>query len=144
MTTPKPPSLPKEIVEKDLKYPDYRDKDQLIKEWEDRTFELWYTTSLGWVIPTLLIRHSRRAERADRTYATTLDGKACRVGLGPHVLRRVTVYVRESRRAALQKFLDLRRSGQVTSNQIRDRISSRRAQGQVMRAEGRTSWRWDV
>jgi hypothetical protein len=121
--------LPDGILESDLKYPDYQ-KDRLADY-----FELWNVTGLGWVIPTLLIKHSRRADRSDRTYATTLDGKACRVGLGPHVLRRVTVYVAESRKAALQKYLDIKLEGQKTSNQIRDRISTRRAQTALRRRD---------
>jgi hypothetical protein len=49
-----------------------------------------------------------------------------------------------SRLKSLKPFLELRLKGQGDAGQIRDRISSRRAQGQVMRAEGRSSWRWDV
>lgn len=148
-------TLPDGVVESDLKYPDFKSKDKLAhikvgsEEWayETAQFELWYTESMGWVIPTLLIsRAGRRAPvgTTDRVYATTLDGKPCRVGRGPHVLRTVTVYVRESRLPALQKYLDIRNAGSVTSNEIRDRISSRRAQGQLMRQQGRTSWRWDI
>jgi len=97
---------------------------------------------------SLLERIARATARrgsnvADRTYATTLDGKSVRIGFGPHVRARHTVFVSKSRLAVLQKFLDLRKQGQVTSNEIRDRISSRRAQGQVNRANGLQSWRWE-
>lgn len=145
--------LPKDITAKDLVYPDYKDGDKLTtiqegpESWNKRSasFELWYTEQMGWCIPTLLISNARRgSSNPARTYATTLDGKPVRIGRGPHVKRIVTVYVRESRLKALQHYLDKQKAGAEVSNQIRDRISSRRAQGQIMRAQGRTSWRWDV
>jgi hypothetical protein len=137
-------ALPSDITETDLKYPDYKSKDQLVPQYDNNQFELWYTQQMGWCIPTLRIGGSGRYGSTPRTYATTLDGKQVRIGKGPHVLRTVTVYVRQSRVKVLQKYLDLRTAGAVTSNTIRDRISSRRAQGQVMRAEGRHSWLWDA
>lgn len=121
-------ALPAGIKETDLTY-SWRSKDKLV----DR-FDMYYTERFGWVIPTLFIRKTRRADRADRTYATTLDGKQCTVGLGPHVLRQVSVYVTEKRSKALQPFLDLKQKGAVDSNSIRDRISTRRAQTVLRRA----------
>jgi hypothetical protein len=97
-------------------------------------FEMWYCNGMGWVIPTLLIRTTRRMDRANRTYATSLNGHQCRVGMGPHVLRQVTVYVRATRQSALQKYLDLKLKGEQDSNQIRDRISTRRAMGTMRRS----------
>ena len=129
--------LPTSVKDADLEYPSYKSKDRVVA-----TFDLWHTTSMGWVIPTLLIRRTRRMDRSDRTYATTLDARPVRVGLGPHIDRKVTVYVRESRQAALQSLLDLKDRGEVTSNEIRDRISSRRAQGSLNRANGLTHWSW--
>lgn len=145
--------LPKDITAKDLTRPGYEDKDKLARisegpeSWQYRSaeFEMWYTEQMGWCIPTLLISNARRgSNNPARTYATTLDSKPVRIGRGPHVKRIVTVYVRESRLSALQHYLDKQSAGAEVSNQIRDRISSRRAQGQVMRAQGRSSWRWDV
>jgi hypothetical protein len=78
----------------------------------------------------------------DRFYATALNGKIYRVGRGPHVLSTTTVYVKKSRENALQKFLDLMDKGNADANMIRDRISSRRAQGALHRAAGRSSWTW--
>ena len=92
---------------------------------------MYYTQAFGWLIPTLLIRTTRRMDRTNRTYATSLDGRPCRVGMGPHVLRSVAVYVKRSRFVALQPFIDLKNQGEIASNEIRDRISSRRAQGQL-------------
>jgi hypothetical protein len=141
-TTPNVPALPAGIIAKDLKAPTYNMKtgtytDPLIKDWEQSMFELWYTERMGWCIPTLLIsRAGRRAApgASDRTYAVAVkDGAMVRIGLGPHVLAKHTVYVRQSRLAALQKFLDLRQTGAVRANEIRDRISSRRAQGAMYR-----------
>lgn len=142
-------TLPKDIQSSDLKYPDYKSNDKLVRiqagpeSWqaESAIFELWYTEQMGWCIPTLLIA---KGSTTDRTYATTLDGKQVRIGKGPHVKRTVTVYVRQSRLSVLQRYLDLKQSGAEVSNQIRDRISSRRVQGQIMRQQGRSSWRWDI
>jgi hypothetical protein len=99
-----------------------------------------------WVIATLLIaRAGRRFSRgvSDRTYAVTLDGKVVRVGLGQHVIREVTIYIRTARLTALQQYIDLYDKGAMEANQIRDRISSRRAQGQIERAQGRSHWHWN-
>lgn len=124
--------LPADITKEDLQYPTYHERDMK----PDRvveTFEIWYVQNLSWVIPTLLIRHSRRSDRSDRTYATTLLGEACRVRLGPHVLAKHTVYVKESRKPVLQKYLDIKFKGEQVSNQIRDRISTRRARTALRR-----------
>jgi len=142
------PTLPLGILSSDLSQP--KDSWKLWKghdvPYEDRSFDLWHTTGFGWCIPTLLIAAAsyRRPGQPERTYATTIDGKVVRIGAGPHVTHRLTVYLRPSRMAALKKFLDLREAGRGSAGQVRDRISSRRAQGQVMRAQGRSSWQWDV
>lgn len=150
-----PIALPKGIVASDLKYPSYKSKDGLVP-WSARgnSFELWVVglsgEALEWFIPTLHIANaSRRAgpgATTERTYATRVkDGKGgYRIGRGPHVKGTLTVYVRKSRVAALAPFLDMRTKGQEVAGQIRDRISSRRAQGALMRAEGRSHWRWDA
>jgi hypothetical protein len=48
------------------------------------------------------------------------------MGKGPHVLRTVTVYVRNGRVEALKKFLDLKAQGEGKAGDIRDTISTRR------------------
>ncbi len=48
------------------------------------------------------------------------------------------------RASALQQFIDLRTKGQAAAGEVRDRISSRRAQGALERAAGNSYWRWDV
>jgi hypothetical protein len=98
-------------------------------------FELWYVRAFGWCVPTLLIRQPgrRSSQTSARTYATTLDGKPVRIGLGPHVEVTCTVHVREGSRKRLQSYLDLQRNGAVTANEIRDRISTRRAQSALRR-----------
>jgi hypothetical protein len=141
--------LPEGILAHDLKYPDFKNKkdgqyfpdyDDKNFPYEDRQFELWNVANFGWCIPTLHIRNAGRralasgSVAAPRTYAIEINtGKVCRIGLGPHVTARVTVYVRKNRRDVLQKFLDLRKTGSESANQIRDRISSRRAQGALYR-----------
>jgi hypothetical protein len=127
--------LPAGIKATDLKYPKWDAKDQLARDDKgySMSFELWYTPSMGWVIPTLQIARGKRGY-ADRTYAVRVDGNGlCRVGQGPHVTEQVTVYVKESRREALAKYLTLQAEGTKDSNQVRDRISTRRAQGAMYR-----------
>jgi hypothetical protein len=137
-------TLPKGIEKSDLHVPaDYKSYDKV--PYEQRSFELWHVTRFGWCIPTLLIGRARRANSTDRTYAVTVEGgQVVRVGRGPHVTATHVVHVTNARHAALKSFLTLREKGQGDAGQIRDRISSRRAQGQLMRAEGRSSWRWNV
>ena len=142
-------TLPKGITKADMTRPSFeRDDVDRSLPYEDRSFDIWRLAGFGWVIPTLAI-----AKGGARTYAVALaEGNARRVergaqircGMGPHVLEQHTVYLRKSRAAALQTFLDLRREGAIDANTTRTRISSRRAQGQVERARGNSYWRWDV
>src|SRR6266566_5145743 len=118
--------LPAGVIEKDLTYPDYKDKDGYPADlgYEDRQFEMWLVPSFGWCIPTLGISAAGRRHSTRRTYVVIVDnGKVCRIGHGPHVTKTITVYVRKSRLEALQKFIDLKNSGSVDANTIRDRIS---------------------
>ena len=136
-TETKSKKLPEGITKIDLKYPSYRSKDGLIKDWASSTFDIWDIEDWGWVIPTLEIGRSRRHARENnvRTYAVRVDdGKTVRVGLGPHVKGKHTVYVRKSRFNALKKYVEMKNSGAADANQIRDRISTRR-----MRS---SSWGW--
>lgn len=131
----KPIELPTGIKESDLKYP----KNYKIRVVEH--LELYYVKAFGWCIATLHIRNAgtRNTNRDPRTYAVRVDtGECVRVGLGPHVLKRITVYATEKRLKDLQKFIDLKNSGEVTANEIRDRISTRRAQGTLRRSQ----WNW--
>jgi hypothetical protein len=146
-----PVKLPAGVRESDTKFPGYKSKDRVVRfdfgtgYEETASLELWYTERMGWCIPTLLISRAarRNPNTTDRTYATTLSGDQVRIGKGPHVLRTTTVYVRESRFEALKKFLELKKNGSAKSGQIRDRISSRRAQGQQERASGNHYWKWN-
>lgn len=120
--------LPKGLIVSDTKYPrNYKDHEY------SADFELWHVGDWGWCIPTLMIRNVPRRRLtgttvAPRTYAVRVDnGGLVRIGLGPHVKERVTVYGRKSRMAALKKFLDLRNEGAAKAGQVRDRISTRRA-----------------
>jgi hypothetical protein len=139
-------TLPKGIVERDLTYPDTRKGgDYFAKgiDCNDHQFEIWYVRNFGWCIPTLDIGGAGR-QATRRTYAVKVDtGNVVRIGKGPHVTATHRVYVRESRLKDLQKFLDLRRKGAGDAGSIRDRISTRRAQGQQERAAGNHYWRWN-
>lgn len=129
--------LPKGITAKDLEYPSYKSKDRA-----EHTLTMYYTERMGWIITTLGIKRGR-AGRADRTYGVTIEGTTCRVGNGPHVLKTITVYVRTSRLKALQRYVDLHNTGAVRANEVRDRISSRRAEGAEKRAKGMRHWMWE-
>jgi len=135
--------LPAKIQVRDLKYPSwesYKDND------ENRyttQFELWYTERFGWCIPTLLINKANRSTTfKDRTYGVSLEGQVVRMGRGPHILKTVMVYVRNGRKAALQKFLDLKIQGEASAGDIRDTISTRRAQGAQRRMGGLGGFAW--
>jgi hypothetical protein len=132
--------LPPGVKLSDTQYPKWSEKkpDNVIA-----TLTFYKTERLGWIVTTLGIARARRPGTADRSYAVTLDGNVCRAGSGPHVLAEVTVYVRASRKVALQKFLDLHEQGLAAAGTIRDRIGSRRAEGQLRRARGETFWRWN-
>lgn len=94
----------------------------------------------GWVLCTLNIGKGRGTAR---TYGIQLSNeKVCRVGSGPHVLQVVEVRVNKTNKDRLWKYVELHQKGLAAAGQIRDRISTHRAQGQIFRAEGRTSWSW--
>lgn len=130
--------MPQGIEAFDLTYPEWNPKkpDELVREiGEYGALELYDTTGFGWCIATLGIRKARSAGKADRTYAIRVsDGQPVRIGLGPHVKRTVKVYVRQSRLEALKKYVDLYNKGSETAHEIRDRISTRRAQGALRRS----------
>lgn len=111
------------------------------------SFEIWNVKNFGWCIPTLAIKRAGRSSLNDtrRTYAVRIsDSNVCRIGHGPHVLATHTVYIKATRVQALACFLNLQRKGLEDAGSVRDRISSRRAQGQLERAQGKSFWRWKV
>lgn len=145
------PMLPPGVVQKDTVCPSYKDKDQVdYNVGSSGTLTFYDVVNFGWCIATLTIkRPSRRhylrgnATPTDRTYAMRVSTRSvCRIGLGPHVKRTVTIHLRKSRLAALKQYIDLYNDGAVQANVTRDRISSRRAEGSVNRSLGRRSWLW--
>lgn len=150
-------AIPKAILPSDFEEPRYYPRSNVAKfaatsydtgEVEKRTkknrhssvasFEMWYVpgNGFGWVIPTLLIAKAtgRRAGRANRTYAVTMSGSTVRVGFGPHVECCVKVFVKNSRIKALAPYFALATKGEARANEIRDRISTRRAHGAMRRS----------
>jgi hypothetical protein len=125
-------ALPKQVRESDLKSPSYKSK---VKRHWDKDFDLHYTERFGWVVPTLLISRAsgRRSGYQDRTYATSMDGVNCRVGLGPHIKRTVHVYVTDKNLERLQPILDIRSTGAEAANDKRDHISTRRMNSRSLR-----------
>lgn len=136
-----PGALPPDITE-DLLHQDY-DNPSKYKgvPWEQRWFELWFVDGWGWCIPTLLISNagSRRvnstgAGATKRTYAVRVDNReTVRIGLGPHVKGTYTVNVTKKSLPAMEKYFTLIQEGQTKAGQIRDTISTRRAQGAMRR-----------
>lgn len=144
------PALPVPVQASDLIPPSYKATGRNAQAYEGEgyrqerlMFDLWHTARFGWCIPTLQIRHAGAAIRSrnagitqDRTYAVEVStGRVTRIGFGPHVTAQVTVYVTERRREALQPLLNLRTKGQADAGDIRDRISTRRAQTALRRTD---------
>ena len=111
--------------EKLLDYPAYNDPGS---DYFTNTLTMYYTERFGWCITTLQISRGKRGMQ-DRSYAVNMSGDLVRVGQGPHVLKTVNVYLRESRMKDLQPFLDLYNKGLAGAGDTRDRISTRRARG---------------
>lgn len=134
-STPKAPALPPGVLASDLKFPKYSATNRYVGQ-----FELLQTSTFGWCVATLDINAKR-----GRTYAARLaDGALVSVGAGPHVLQRVSVYVTEKTKERLAPLVTKKTEGEAKAGAYRDRLSSRRIEGQQMRAAGRTSWRWTV
>lgn len=137
--------LPPKVTEKDLTYPSMKSKDHILYTAGNHgTLTFYLTDKMGWCISTLPISQSRKGY-ANRTYAIRIeDGSIVTVGNGPHVKVDVMIYIRNSRIKVLQEYVELYNKGMIEAGNIRDRISSRRAQGQVMRSQGRRSWLWNT
>ena len=129
--TAKQTALPEGVLKTDLEYPKWDSKDKLVE-----TLTFLPSGRFGWAVQTLWIN-----QRENRTYAATMDGSTVRVGNAS--VQPVTVYVKASRVKALQKWLDARQAGLDRAGEVRDRIGSRRAEGQIKRSQGLSSWRWD-
>lgn len=136
-------ALPTGVSEKDALYPSNKGKD--VADYtlgQHGVLNLYYTEAVGWCVTTLPIG-GKTSQYPDRTYAISIkDKKSVRIGGGPHVTRVVTIYLRKDNKAH-KALADLYLEGMTRAGTIRDRIGSRRAQGQEMRAQGRRSWRWD-
>lgn len=145
-------ALPPDVTAADLRYPTA--KNQLgYKEVEAMglvatygTFTLYFVPKIGWVLTTLHISNPSSRQSAGtsaRFYGIGVsDGKVYTVGRGPHVTAEVVVHTTKDNADRLKRYADLWTKGMADASQIRDRISSRRAQGQLHRAAGESSWRW--
>lgn len=145
--------LPPDVTVADTAYPKFDDKNRIpYQELEALGLgtcgsELTFYQVKGarvndWVITTLLIGGAGKRGTTARYYGITIGGNVCRVGKGPHVLKEVKVYLNKDNLPRLQKYVDLYNKGLADAGMVRDRISTRRAQGQIHRANGRTSWMW--
>lgn len=132
---PKGITLPKGIIESDTQTEKWKKGDRYQGQ-----FELWFTQRFGWCMPTLDISGARRGQDTRRSYGVKLEGdikdSVVTMGSGPHILATVVVYVRESRKDALQPFLERRTAGLAVAGEIRDRISTRRANTIARRGSG--------
>ena len=135
----KPAPLPAPLLESDAARPKYTAADKLAYDeyGQSLSFQMYYIARFGWCICTLLIRKgSLRSSTAStaRFYGIAVeDRQLVRIGRGPHVLREVTIYVREKRKAALKSILDIKSEGEVRANECRDTRSSRIAQTHLRR-----------
>ena len=150
-------SLPPDVKAGDLKHVcRYGDKaytdDMQAKDREIRNaghygaLTFYLVKNTGWVLTTLHISNPSRRQASGtpaRTYGIGVaDSKVYTVGRGPHVEKEVTVYLDSTNIDRLQRYADLWVKGMEDASAIRDRISSRRAQGQLHRAAGESHWRW--
>jgi hypothetical protein len=146
-----PKELPPDVLISDLKS-DYA-KDPMLPYGELRELFgvdsppghlLFYNVkTFGWVLTTLKISGARRNQTADRYYSIIVkDEKLCRVGNGPHVTQIVRVLIKQKNVKRLAKYFELWKKGATDANTVRDRISTRRAQGQIHRQLGHIRWDW--
>ena len=142
--------LPKGIKASDLVYPSWKSKNKIVYEGDHRgQLTLHYVANRGWVIATLPISNARAGSGYEgRTYAIEINKKndwtdehqIVTVGKGPHITKTVTVYVTTKRKEALQPFVDIFNKGLVSAGNIRDRISTRRAQTVLRRSGTGLGW----
>jgi hypothetical protein len=125
--TAKQSSFPVGVTEADKKYP---------KKGYIGSMEFLQSNRFGWCVKTLPINGR------GRSYGMSAEGTVVTMGGRPDD-QPLYIYIHEGNQARLQKWIDLKAKGVGTAGDIRDRIGSRRAQGQVMRAQGRSSWRWN-
>jgi hypothetical protein len=124
--------LPPDVTEADKNYLSYK-----IKQSQPVEYLTFYKSNrFGWCVATLPINGK------GRTYGMSTEGAIVTMGGRPDDVK-VRIYVHDGNRKRLQKYVDLRAKGLGKAGDIRDRIGSRRAQGQEMRAQGRYSWTWD-
>lgn len=139
--------LPAGLLPADIADPGYdsRVQDETLGKaiqghWSSGTdrFEVWYTERFGWVVPTLVIRDvpGYRARRqvpdgtVRRSYAVVLrDGSLVRCGMGPHVLKSLTVYLRKGSVKRLRPIIARIHDGAVKASVARDELSTRRMTG---------------
>lgn len=100
----------------------------------------YFTERFGWCITTLAISGGN----PPRTYGIAIKGDSIvTIGRGPHVKKIVEVQLSTDNLERLTPYLKLWLKGMAEAGAIRDRISSRRAEGSLRRSQGQTSWRWD-
>jgi hypothetical protein len=133
--------LPKGITPDDLEYNCPRSASAAAwKKWRNanelvelRNLQMYFTERFGWCITTLFIKGAGRQDTA-RYYGITTTGQPVRIGHGPHVKHEAHVYLRKSRVAALQPYIDLYNKGLEDAHNTRDRISTRRVMTTMRRA----------
>lgn len=143
--------LPKGVKKSDIVYPklgqgfNYSER-QALGIQDVYSLRFYKVKGLGWVLCTLHISNPSRRQSsgtAARTYAIGVnDSKLYTVGRGPHVLQEIEVHLKKDNVERLRPLLELHKKGMEDASSVRDRISSRRAQGQLHREAGRTSWTW--
>lgn len=137
-------ALPKGVLKSDLERPAWDAEDGIDYELgEHGQLTLYKTERFGWVINTLFISRGKRGQ-PDRSYGQAIDtDQVVSCGNGPHVTETAVVYIRKSRAEALKHLTDMYVEGMKRANAIRDRRSSRIAQGQEERAAGKRRWTWN-
>ncbi len=144
-----PRALPPDVTEADCKY-DYEASLSYREFPEGTNLPLTFykvggkdaRADWGWVLTTLIISGKGRRGSTDRYYSIGVDdSKIYTVGRGPHVQAVVEVYITTKNRDRLWKYVELHQKGLGEAQTIRDRIGSRRAQGQLFR-RGIPDWNY--
>lgn len=143
MITKAPKTLPPNVILEDLQY-NFEDR----IGW-DSEYPVVLTLHLvqgEWMIATLHISNPNRKQLARgidtaRTYAiSVLNGKIYTVGKGPHVKETIEVHVKKSNVDRIKNLLVRYQEGLEAAGRIRDRRSSRIAQGRLYRASLYDAW----
>jgi len=131
-------NLPKDVRQEDTRYP--TGDARLLCDAGDNGCLKFHDMGgrFGWCVATLVIGRNR-------TYAITLDGETIvTISTNRPGDAHIIVYLTTNNIARLKQYVDIHKDGLSRAHDIRNRVGSRRAEGQERRKRGETYWRWSV